>query len=71
MHETQRRRGLGRQLLQAAEEEARKRSCLQIVLNTHSFQAPDFYRKLGYSSIAAFDDYPRGYSQIFLRKRLA
>jgi ribosomal protein S18 acetylase RimI-like enzyme len=70
VHESQRSRGLGRRLLQAVEAEARKRSCLQIVLNTHSFQAPEFYRKHGYSSIGVFEDYPRGHAQIFLQKRL-
>ena len=42
VHESHRRRGLGRTLLQAAEAEAARRGCEQVVLSTHSFQAPAF-----------------------------
>ena len=64
-------RGLGRRLLRAAEDEARARGCAKLVLSTHSFQAPGFYRKLGYAPAGAFDGYPRGHRQIFLEKRLS
>jgi GNAT superfamily N-acetyltransferase len=65
-----RRAGLGRRLLRAAEEEARGRGCGKLVLSTHSFQAPDFYRALGYTEVGRFADYPRGHGQIFLEKTL-
>jgi GNAT superfamily N-acetyltransferase len=62
--------GYGRQLLSAAEAEAGRRGCTQVVLSTHSFQAPDFYQKLGYTIAGRFDNYPRGYQQFFLSKQL-
>jgi ribosomal protein S18 acetylase RimI-like enzyme len=62
--------GLGRRLLAEAEAEAVRRGCQQLVLTTHSFQAPDFYRKLGFQVISEVPDYPRGHSQLVLRKQL-
>jgi ribosomal protein S18 acetylase RimI-like enzyme len=41
------------------------------VLTTHSFQAPGFYRKLGYEPLAEVPDYPAGHLEIVLRKRLS
>lgn len=65
-----RRQGLGRRLLAAAEREARRRGCERMLLSTHSFQAPGFYRGLGYEEISRVDDYPRPHANLWLRKRL-
>jgi len=68
--EVLRRRGLGSQLLSAAEAEARRRGCTTVVLDTHSFQAPDLYRARRYVEIGTTVDTPRGYSQTLFQKQL-
>ncbi len=70
IHESMRGRGLGTRLMRSAEAEARRRGATQMVLSTHSFQAPDFYRRLGFEIIARVEEYPRGHQSIALRKPL-
>jgi ribosomal protein S18 acetylase RimI-like enzyme len=66
-----RRAGLGSQLMQAVEAEVRTRGCGVIRVNTHTFQAPDFYRKLGYEQIGYAEDTPIDHGEVFFAKRLA
>ncbi|HYK90111.1 MAG TPA: GNAT family N-acetyltransferase [Acidobacteriota bacterium] len=63
-------KGRGRRILTAAEEEAVRRGCAQIVLSTHSFQAPEFYFKMGYATVGQYGEYPAGHMSYFLRKPL-
>jgi GNAT superfamily N-acetyltransferase len=68
--ESMRSTGVGRKLMMEAEAEALRRGCHNVVLDTFSFQAPDFYKKLGYSVFGTLD-YPPHHSRFYLTKRLA
>lgn len=70
VREDLRGKGLGRQLLAAAEQEARARGCRQAILNTFSFQAPAFYEKLGYTTFGILDNCLDGCTRYYLRKTL-
>jgi ribosomal protein S18 acetylase RimI-like enzyme len=65
-----RRSGLGRALVLRAMAEAESRGCSQLLLATHSFQAPDFYARLGFRELFRVDDYPSGHAEIFLLRSL-
>lgn len=67
--ESFRRRGIGRRLMIAAEQEARQRGCVHAHCDTFDFQALPFYEKLGYSIFAQLEDYPAGHTRFFLQKR--
>jgi GNAT superfamily N-acetyltransferase len=66
----ERRQGRGRQLLLAAEAEARKRGCSHAILSTFSFQAPDFYPKFGYRIVGTVEGFPEGHRHHTLVKDL-
>jgi GNAT superfamily N-acetyltransferase len=71
VREDQRGSGLGARLLAAAEAEIRDRGCDRVALSTHSFQAPGFYARLGYSECGRTPGYPRGDDNIHLVKLLS
>jgi GNAT superfamily N-acetyltransferase len=62
--------GLGRRLLAAAEQQARAAGCRGVWLDTFSFQAPAFYRKLGYSEFGVIEGHPVGGRRHFFMKTL-
>jgi GNAT superfamily N-acetyltransferase len=66
--ELMRGRGLGRQIMTLAEEEALRRGCRGAWLDTYDFQAPGFYERLSYAVFGTIADHPSGHSRIFLKK---
>jgi GNAT superfamily N-acetyltransferase len=68
--EQMRGQGIGERLMRMAEDIAQKKNCIGIWLETFSFQAPGFYRKLGYSEFGRLADYPPGHTRLYYQKTL-
>ncbi len=63
--------GLGTRMMMAAEAEAVRRGCIGAHLDTYDYQAPGFYRKLGYEVFGSIEDHPPGHTRFWMRKRFA
>lgn len=70
IEENHRKNGWGRQLMQAAEEEACKRGCHMAYVDTFDFQAVEFYQKLGYRSYGKLPDFAHQHTRHYLAKKL-
>ena len=68
--EPARGRGIGSALMRAAEAEARKRGWQVCFLSTWTFQAPGFYRKLGYEPFGELKGMPPGHTRTWFAKWL-
>ncbi|MGO4666195.1 GNAT family N-acetyltransferase [Bosea sp. 2RAB26] len=68
---TQRGSGLGTRILQMAEAEGFRRGCRKAVLYTLSFQAPEFYKRFGWSVFGEIALEPPGATRYFMTKDLA
>ena len=65
------RRGrIGSRVLKMAEEEAKRRGCSRITLNSLEIQAPGFYLKQGYTMAAKLDCDPPGVTRYVMTKKL-
>ena len=70
--EAARGRDHGTRLMREAERVARRRGAALVYLNTFTFQAPQFYEKLGYRRFAELKNTPAsGTSRFFYVKRLS
>ncbi|HSX99882.1 MAG TPA: hypothetical protein VLG91_21240, partial [Streptomyces sp.] len=52
------------------DEAARERACRAVRLETWDFQAPEFYKRLGYEVVCVIPDYPPGITEYTLTKRI-
>ena len=68
---THRSAGVGSRLLREFEAHAARRGCDIYYLTTLSFQAPLFYRKHGYTSLAEIPGHPNGIIKYWMQKIVA
>jgi hypothetical protein len=52
------------------DEAARARNGRTVILDTFSFQAPEFYQSLGYAIMAVVEGFGQQHRKYFLRKSL-
>jgi len=64
-------KGIGGQLVRALEARARERGCTTFYLETFSFQAPQFYRSLGYEVAYEHAVFPHGIVRYMMIRRSA
>lgn len=62
--------GVGAKIMRMAEAEAITRGCSQAFLFTIAFQAPEFYRRLGYEEFGRIVSGPPDQARVFFRKKL-
>ena len=60
----------GRTLMNAAETEAQRRGCTQVIVSTLLFQVPGFYRSLGYVETGRTEGHPIGHANLHFTKQL-
>ena len=65
-----RNQGYATLLMQSIENEAKEKGCKNSYLNTISFQAPEFYKKLGYKKFAELENFHQEYNKLFFRKKI-
>ncbi|HEV2099550.1 MAG TPA: GNAT family N-acetyltransferase [Stellaceae bacterium] len=65
-----RQQGLGTRVLNAAEEEGKRRGCTRALLTTLSFQAPGFYKRQGWEVLAELEGVPPAPTRFLMTKKL-
>ncbi|PSJ89055.1 GNAT family N-acetyltransferase [Aeromonas veronii] len=68
VHNDKRGQGLGIQLMEIAEREAKKRGCIAAQVDTLSFQAPKFYEKMGFKIVGGVSGVKDSPDRYFLLK---
>ena len=66
--ENYRRKGIGRELIRTIEDAYRDKGYSFITLSTFGFQAPDFYKKLGYQIEFIRENKDPRLNKIFMKK---
>jgi len=64
--------GIGSTLMERLEKEAVQLGVTDVYLDTYSFQAPDFYAKIGFKEVGRYTNFPTAdIDKIFLQKRIS
>ncbi|AWW40099.1 GCN5 family acetyltransferase [Streptomyces sp. AS58] len=66
----QRHAGWGSRLMTAAEDEAVRRGCTDLIVSSYTFQAPDFYVGLGFRETGRVPGVPGGHEDVYLHKTI-
>ena len=64
-----RKYGLGTKAIKNVEQVAKKNNTMGIMVETWDFQAPEFYKKLGFVEWGRFDNWPPGVTCFYLYKK--
>ncbi len=64
-------RGIGSKLLDLAEQEARRRNCHHMLLDTQAFQAKPFYERHGFEVFGQIEGPAPYYPRFFMQKTLS
>jgi GNAT superfamily N-acetyltransferase len=70
LRETTRGQGYGTRMLAMAEQEAGRRGCTRVQLDTLGFQAPAFYQARGYTVFGTLPEFAAGEPRYYLWKPL-
>lgn len=70
VEEKYRRKGLGKQLIEKMEDEAKKLGANTIRLDTFNWQGKEFYETLGYEKVGHYSNLDDGYEEYFFLKRI-
>ena len=70
VHPDHQSKGLGSRIMNWAEERGKELGCTSAMVDTMSFQAPEFYVKLGYQQIGLSEGYQGGASRHYFEKKL-
>ena len=70
VHPDHQSKGLGSRLMDWAEGRAKELDCASVLVDTMSFQAADFYAKLGYRQFGLSEGYEGGASRHYFEKEL-
>jgi ribosomal protein S18 acetylase RimI-like enzyme len=70
VHERFRKVGIGRKLMNQAEDQALACACDAIFLDTFDFQARGFYEKLGFEVFGVLENYPLGHKRFYMVKQI-